>query len=115
MRMFGEDAFVWMLLDKASRMVRVFSAYQFAGQSIQCINGDVRAACIIDAKQLVLAKGNHVIEIVTLQKFGKDDSVIDAATASNENEIETTFTFPSVDEVKQMVYCKFGKSTSKPT
>lgn len=96
-------------------MVRVFSAYQFAGQSIQCINGDVRAACIIDAKQLVLAKGNHVIEIVTLQKFGKDDSVIDAATASNENEIETTFTFPSVDEVKQMVYCKFGKSTSKPT
>lgn len=90
-------------------MVRVFSAYQFAGQSIQCINDDVRAACIIDSKQLVLAKGNHVIEIVTLQKFGKNDIEAAAAIASNENEIETKFSFPSVDEVKQMVYCKFGK------
>lgn len=89
-------------------MVRVFSAYQFAGQSIQCINGDIRAACILDAKQLILAKGNHVIEIVTLQKFDKCESVIDAATASNEYEIEKQFTFPSVDEVMQMVYCKFG-------
>lgn len=97
-----------MKFGKASRMVRVFSAYQFAGQSIQCINGDVRAACIIDARQLVLAKSNHVIEIVALQKFGENDNVVDASTASNENEIDTKFTFPSVDEVKHMVYCKFG-------
>lgn len=97
-----------MVFGEILKMVRVFSAYQFAGQSIQCINGDILAACIIDSNQLILAKGNHVIEIVSLQKFGKNDSAIDASTASNENEIETKFTFPSVDEVQQMVHCKFG-------
>lgn len=93
-------------------MVRVFSAYQFAGQSIQRINGDVRAACIIDARQLVLAKSNHVIEIVTLRKFDKSDGEIENTASLEENEIEKQFVFPSVDEVKQMVYCKFGELSS---
>lgn len=91
-------------------MVRVFSAYQFAGQSIQRINGDVQAACVIDANQILLVKSNHVIEIATLRPTDQNDTtcVADAATASNENQVEVQFTFPSVDEVKQMVYSKFG-------
>lgn len=85
-------------------MVRVFSAYQFVGQNILRVNGDVRAASVIDSKHLILAKCNHVIEIATLQ----------SVDANNEtgNEIRKLFAFPTVDEVIQMTYCKFGKSTA---
>lgn len=93
-------------------MVRVFSIYQFDGQSIYRIPGDIRSASLIDPNHLALAKSDHVIEIVSLQngqfdqhnpdRFGND-------SVSDENNIQTKYAFPTVDEVVEMVYCKIGK------
>lgn len=97
-------------------MVRVFSVYQFGGQTIHRIPDDICAACLIDANQLVLAKCNHLIEIVTLRNnVALDDVALslcgdgDHSMLLNDNEIQTKFTFPTVDEVVEMAYCEFGK------
>ena len=88
-------------------MVRVFSIYQFDGQSIHRIPGDIRAASLIDPNHLALAKSDHVIEIVSLQNGHFDQQNRDDST--DENNIQTKYAFPTVDEVVEMVYCKIGK------
>lgn len=91
-------------------MVRVFSIYQFDGQSIHRIPNDILAASLIDANHLALAKSDHVIEIVSLQKSNelhRDRSA--SFDSADDNNIHTKYAFPTVDEVVEMVYCKFGK------
>lgn len=93
-------------------MVRVFSAYQFGGQSIHRISDDIRTACLIDFNHLALAKFNHLIEIVALtatENESKEDQQTNSSLP-NDNGIQAEFTFPTVDEVIEMVYCKFGKT-----
>lgn len=92
-------------------MVRVFSIYQFDGQSIHRIPGDVRSASLIDPNHLALAKSDHVIEIVTLQNDQFDQQNRDRLgnDSADENNIHTKYAFPTVDEVVDMVYCKIGK------
>lgn len=91
-------------------MVRVFSIYQFDGQSIHRIPGDIRAASLIDSNHLALAKSDHVIEIVSLQNSHYDDLSRDKrCELAEENNIHVKYAFPTVDEVVDMVYCKFGK------
>lgn len=99
-------------------MVRVFSAYQFGGQIIHRIQDDIRAACLIDDSHLILAKCNHLIEILTLHKSlsyvdisnnASNETSTNTVNYLNDNQIQTKFSFPTVDEVIQMVYCKFGE------
>lgn len=93
-------------------MVRVFSVYQFNGQTIHRVPDDIRTACLIDANHLVLARFNHLIEIVSLQNTNNEFSANNeeiAADSPNDNDIQTKFTFPTVDEVIEMVYCKYGE------
>lgn len=93
-------------------MVRVFSIYQFDGQSIHRIPDDIRSASLIDTTHLALAKSDHVIEIISLEKHHCDDSRYPAFTVAdqaNDNNTQTKYAFPTVDEVVEMVYCKFGK------
>lgn len=97
-------------------MVRVFSIYQFNGQSIHRIPGDIQSASLIDANQLALAKSDHVIEIVSLQNESYDADATPAdqhGIAANQlhdgSNIRTKYAFPTVDEVIEMVYCKAGK------
>lgn len=92
-------------------MVRVFSIYQFDGQSIHRIPGDIRSASLIDADQLALAKSDHVIEIISLKSNQIDEPkrpsrIVEAA---DDNNTQVNYAFPTVDEVVEMVYCKFGK------
>lgn len=94
-------------------MVRVFSIYQFNGQSIHRISGDIQSASLIDANQLALAKSDHVIEIVSLQNENYDATTAGDqhgfdATQANDSNIRTKYAFPTVDEVIEMVYCKSG-------
>lgn len=92
-------------------MVRVFSIYQFDGQTIHRVPGDIQSASLIDANHLALAKTDHVIEIVSL----KNGNFVETHSNSFDNEqvndsnIQIKFAFPTVDEVVEMVYCKFGK------
>lgn len=98
-------------------MVRVFSIYQFNGQSIHRISGDIQSASLIDANQLALAKSDHVIEIVSLQNENYDETTpgnqhgFDATQTNDSSNIRTKYAFPTVDEVIEMVYCKSGTST----
>lgn len=93
-------------------MVRVFSVYQFGGQVIHRIPDDIRTACLIDSNHLALAKFNHIIEIVSLwsNNTGCDLNGCDnSINHSNDNDIQTQFAFPTVDEVIEMFYCRFGE------
>lgn len=107
-------------------MVRVFSIYQFNGQTIHRIPGDIASASLIDANHLALAKSDHVIEIVSLQNGNFDETStrtssmdsnqhgFDVVNASNDSSnIRTKYAFPTVDEVVEMVYCKSGKKLCK--
>lgn len=93
-------------------MVRVFSIYQFDGQTIHRVPGDIQSASLIDANHLALAKTDHVIEIVSLQ----NDNFVETHSNSfdddqaNDSNMQIKFAFPTVDEVVEMVYCKFGKN-----
>lgn len=91
-------------------MVRVFSVHQFGGQTIHRIPDDIRASCLIDSNHLALAKFNHVIEIVTLrnstENLGNQQIPIEYPI---DNDIQTKFAFPTVDEVVEMIFCKFGE------
>ncbi|XP_031634727.1 uncharacterized protein LOC116348019 [Contarinia nasturtii] len=90
-------------------MVRVFSIYQFDGQSIHRIPDDILSASLIDANHLALAKSDHVIEIVSLQRSDELNSRrFTSIDSTDENNIHTKYAFPTVDEVAKMVYCKFG-------
>lgn len=92
-------------------MVRVFSIYQFDGQSIHRIPGDVRSASLIDPTHLALAKSDHVIEIVSLQNGQYEQHNRDKLSndSTDENNIQTKYAFATVDEVVDMIYCKIGK------
>lgn len=95
-------------------MVRVFSVYQFGGQTIHRIPDDIRASCLIDSNHLALAKFNHVIEIVALKNDSDDIGNQQVPIEyPNDNDIQTRFAFPTVDEVVEMVFCKFGKKTKQ--
>lgn len=89
-------------------MVRVFSIYQFDGQSIHRIPGDIQAASLIDENHLALAKSDHVIEIISLQYRHPEDSKADSFSV-DDNNTHIKYAFPTVDEVVEMDYCKFGK------
>lgn len=92
-------------------MVRVFSIYQFDGQTIHRIPGDIQSASLVDANHLALAKSDHVIEIVSLQRSNFDDSRTNGYSndPANDSNIHTKYAFPTVDEVVEMIYCNVGK------
>lgn len=93
-------------------MVRVFSVYQFGGQTIHRIPDDIRTSCLIDSNHLALAKFNHIIEIVALKNANDADDLGNQQIPiefPNDNDMQTKFAFPTVDEVMEMVFCKFGK------
>lgn len=91
-------------------MVRVFSIYQFDGQTIHRIPDDILSASLIDSNHLALAKSDHVIEIVSLENNHLDDHNRDLRREiTDENNFVTKYAFPTVDEVVEMIYCKFGK------
>lgn len=87
-------------------MVRVFSVYQFGGQGIHRVPDDIRAACLIDSSHLALAKYNHIIEIVSLR--GRIECDNDVGQLDG-NDTQVQFAFPTIDEVVEMVHCKFGE------
>lgn len=87
-------------------MVRVFSVYQFGGQVIHRVPDDIRAACLMDSNHLALAKYNHIIEIVSLRGRIECDNDINQAHG---NDIQVQFAFPTIDEVTEMMHCKFGE------
>lgn len=91
-------------------MVRVFSIYQFNGQSVHRISGDIQSASLIDANQLALSKSDHVIEIVSLQNESYNATAPDNQRefSMDGSNIRTKYAFPTVDEVIEMVYCKSG-------
>lgn len=93
-------------------MVRVFSIYQFDGQTIHRVPGDIQSASLIDANQLALAKSDHVIEIVSLQNTNDEQSPTShfENDQCNDSNVQTKFAFPTVDEVVEMIYCKLGKT-----
>lgn len=92
-------------------MVRVFSIYQFDGQTIHRIPGDIRSASLIDANDLALAKSDHIIEILSLQNSNFDTTKKDtfSANPADDSNTQIKYAFPTMDEVVEMVYCKFGK------
>lgn len=93
-------------------MVRVFSIYQFDGQTIHRIPGDIRSASLIDATDLALAKSDHIIEIISLQNSNFDNPKLETFSTDpvDDTNIHTKYAFPTMDEVVEMVYCKFGKN-----
>lgn len=99
-------------------MVRVFSVYQFGGQTVHRISDDIRGACLIDSQHIVLAKCNHLIEIIELKQpesFSIDTNeqqIANDPSNLNENEIKSKFVFPTVDEVIEMDYCTFGNKVT---
>lgn len=79
---------------------------------IHRVPDDIRAACLIDSNHLALAKYNHIIEIVSLRNSVDCDlnaSDNSDANQSNDNDTKVQFAFPTIDEIVEMVYCKFGK------
>lgn len=98
-------------------MVRVFSIYQFDGQTIHRIAGDIQSASLIDANHLALAKSDHIIEIVSLQNGNFDESLTNDYKNDqvNDSNIYIKYAFPTVDEVIEMIHCKFGKGKQTHT
>lgn len=109
-------------------MVRVFSTYHFLGQNIHIVNDDILTSCLLDDNHLILAKSNHIIEIRSIQHPEDTQSNIDDLN-HNSNEAQTRrkiqkipmpelssinattlqpLTFPTVDHVQQLEYCKNG-------
>lgn len=78
-------------------MVRVFSIYQFDGQTIHRIPGDIRSASLIDANDLALAKSDHIIEIISLQSSNFDNAKKEtfATDAADDNNIQIKYAFPT--------------------
>lgn len=81
-------------------MVRVYSIYHFASQSIQQLEMDeLSASCMITSDEIVIAKSSdHTIEIRPLCKVPFDSASDDAAVKS----------FSSVDDVERLIYSKVG-------
>ncbi|XP_064214386.1 BLOC-2 complex member HPS3 isoform X2 [Tribolium castaneum] len=71
-------------------MVRVISVHHFAGQHIQTVEQPT-ACCVAPPDKLLLALTSNCIEVRDLK-----------------NESDVLFTFPSVDEVIQIVHCRNG-------
>lgn len=72
-------------------MVRVISVHHFPNQDIQTVEQPT-ASAIAPPKRLLLALATHCIQVRDL-----------------ENKCEVLFSFPTVDEVKQIVHCLNGK------
>lgn len=87
-------------------MVRVFSAYHFRGQTIHTIGDDILASCILEnTDRIAIAKSNHIVDIVSL-KSNSDKNDLN----HNENEkLKIVLSFPTVDQVQQILYCCNGK------
>lgn len=78
---------------------------------IHRVPDDIRAACLIDSTHVALAKYNHLVEIVSLRhsiRFDVDSCEFDI-NLSEDNNVKVEYAFPTIDEVVEMVYCKFGK------
>lgn len=112
-------------------MVRVFAAYHYGGQTVLPVDdeaGHVLASAVMDDDHLILAKSNHCIEIVSLVASRPctppDDSDVpmmmpamehmepNADDDVNHNEgwktPSNTLSFPTLDKVHRMLYCKQG-------
>lgn len=113
-------------------MVRVFAAYHYGGQTVHPVDDEaaVLASAVMDDDHLILAKANHCIEIVSLlapaaPADAAADELDDVPTRStdsddpddvNHNEAaqpqhqqrNTTLSFPTLDRVHRMLYCKQG-------
>lgn len=72
-------------------MVRVISVHHFSKQHIQTVDQPT-ASTIAPPDRLLLALSSHCIEVRDL-----------------DNGAEFMFSFPTVDEVKQIVYCLNGE------
>ena len=90
--------------------------YQFGGQNIHRIIDDISGAAVNEQNELILAKRNHMIEIISLES--PREPTIDSYQkrkprrdfqAAAENDIQSKLTFPTVDEVVEMVYCRSRK------
>lgn len=113
-------------------MVRVFSTYHYGDQTVHPLGDEetILASAIMDDDHLILAKVNHCIEIVSLSAGpAPADKVADeldgVPTRSNELEASddghhnvaaqsqqrrnTTLSFPTLDRVYRLLYCKQGK------
>lgn len=88
-------------------MVRVFSAYHYRGQTIHTINDEILATCIMEnTDRIAIAKSNsYIVDIVSL-KSNNDNNDLN----HNDNEkLKIVLSFPTVDQVQQIVYCCNGK------
>lgn len=72
-------------------MVRVISVHHFSKQHIQTIEQPT-ATAVAPPDRLLLALSSHCIEVRDLN-----------------SEADVLFSFPTVDEVKQIVHCMNGK------
>ena len=86
-------------------MVRVFSAYHYRAQNIHTINDDILASCLMDSNHIILAKTNHIIEILSL-----NDDVNHNEDAAQPHKPIQSISFPTVDYVQRMTYCKQGNT-----
>lgn len=75
-------------------MVRVISAHHFASQHIQTVEQPT-ASTVAPPNRLLLALSSHCIEVRDLSSEG-----------------DVLFTFPTVDEVTNIIHCLNGKFNS---
>lgn len=79
-------------------MVRVLSVYQFEEGSELTIADDINASCLVPPDRIALATSGLDVEIRSLA----NDSTKDF------------FTFPAVDEIEEIHYCRNGESPINP-
>lgn len=92
-------------------MVRVFSVYHYLGQNIHTVD-DIIGASLLDNDHIILAKPNHIIEILPLQESAHDDvnhNDHQSYTIGGDSIPFDGLQFPTVDQVQQLKYCKNGK------
>lgn len=112
-------------------MVRVFAAYHYGGQTVHPVDEEVShvlASAVMDDDHLILAKSNHCIEIVSLvappaprpsSPASDQDCRMDDEEQPNEDDDDelnhnegskAALSFPTLDKVHRMLYCKQGKN-----
>lgn len=90
-------------------MVRVFSVYHYRKQNVHTVNDDIIAASLFDRNHIILAKSNHLIEILPLFESTNDvNHNSDDRHSSDRNLLEVPLQFPTVDQVTQLQYSTNG-------
>ncbi|XP_059620477.1 uncharacterized protein LOC132264337 [Phlebotomus argentipes] len=72
-------------------MVRVLSVYQFTEEGGLTISDDINASCLVPPDRIAIATSGLDVEIRSLAGDAKD-----------------SFTFPAVDEIEEIHYCRNG-------